>query len=236
LARRLACVVAVSAFVRDRFIDGLASPRKPPVVLPNCIDLESLPPLSSAASRDDLILYVGRLVAEKGPDVFVEAVARALPRLPGWRAEMIGADRFRAGGADTPLIRTVQAQATAAGIAMRGYQAHEQVLETMARAAILVMPSRWQEPFGLTALEAMACGAALVCSPRGGLPEVGGEAALYAEPDDPASVAEAILALARDPGRRAAVAEAGRRRAALFDLRRTGKVLAALRRDLLGST
>jgi glycosyltransferase involved in cell wall biosynthesis len=130
----------------------------------------------------------------------------------------------------------VQAQATAAGIAMRGYQAHEQVLETMARAAILVMPSRWQEPFGLTALEAMACGAALVCSPRGGLPEVGGEAALYAEPDDPASVAEAILALARDPGRRAAVAEAGRRRAALFDLRRTGKVLAALRRDLLGST
>ncbi len=233
-SRRLAGVVAVSDFVRKRFLEGLALGLKPPVVLPNCIDLQALPPQEPVSARERLILYVGRLVAEKGPDVFVGAAARALARLPGWRAEMIGADRFGFGAADTPFVRDLHGRAAAAGIATLGYRMHEQVLEAMAQAAIVVVPSRWQEPFGLTALEAMACGAALVCSPRGGLPEVGGDAVLYAEPDDPLSVSEAILALALDPDRRAAAAEAGRRRAALFDLRRIGKALAALRSDLTG--
>ncbi len=234
VAGRLACVVAVSDFVRDRFADGLAHGLKRPVVLPNCIDLDGLPTPAAPAEREKTILFVGRLVAEKGPDVFVEAAAGAMAWLPGWRAEMIGADRFGAGHAPTPYIRALQAKAAAGGVAMLGYRPHEQVLEAMARAAIVVVPSRWQEPFGLTALEAMACGAALVCSPRGGLPEVGGDAALYAEPDDPAAVADAILALALDPARRAAAAEAGQRRAALFDLRRIGRGLTALRRDLAG--
>ena len=61
----------------------------------------------------------------------------------------------------------------------------------MARAAIVVVPSRWPEPFGLTALEAMACGAALLCSPRGGLPEAAGDAAQTIDPDDPAAMAAA---------------------------------------------
>ena len=64
----------------------------------------------------------------------------------------------------------------------------------MARAAIVVVPSRWQEPFGLTALEALACGAALICSRRGGLPEIGGDVAVYADPDDPRALADAIRA------------------------------------------
>jgi UDP-glucose:(glucosyl)LPS alpha-1,2-glucosyltransferase len=105
----------------------------------------------------------------------------------------------------------------------------------MARAAIVVMPSRWQEPFGLTALEAMASGAALVCSPRGGLPEVGGNAAVYADPDDPPAVAEAIVALAADPARRAAASDAGRRRAQHFDMSDAVAMLHALRRDILAA-
>ncbi|MBV9653772.1 MAG: glycosyltransferase family 4 protein [Acetobacteraceae bacterium] len=232
LAHRLACVVAVSGFVRDRFAEGLP-PGLSPAVLPNCIDFGSLPAAVPAGRRDNLILYVGRLVAEKGPDVFVDAASRALARLPGWRAEIVGADRFGPHGAHTPFIRTLRAQAAEAGISLLGYRPHEEVLASMGRAAIVVVPSRWQEPFGLTALEALACGAALVCSPRGGLPDVGGEAALYAEPDDPGSVAAAILALALDPARRATLGEAGRRRAALFDVSRVGKTLLGLRRELL---
>ena len=179
---------------------------------------------------------MGRLVAEKGPDVFVEAAAGAMARLPGWRAEMIGADRFGVGARRHSVHpghcrrgrRPRASRCSATGT-------HEQVLEAMARAAIVVVPSRWQEPFGLTALEAMACGAALVCSPRGGLPEVGGDAALYAEPDDPAAVADAILALALDPGparggRRGGPKPCGAVRSALGSARR----LTALRRDLIG--
>jgi glycosyltransferase involved in cell wall biosynthesis len=232
LLQRLARVVTVSDYLRRRLLEGVAPPARLPAILPNCIDLGHLPP--SPGARDRTILFVGRVVPEKAPDVFVAACAAALPRLPGWRAEIIGADRFRSDSPDTGFIRGVRSAAGAAGVALLGYRDHPETLAAMARAAILVMPSRWQEPFGLTALEAMACGAALVCSPRGGLPEVGGDAALYADPDDPPAVAAAILSLAADPARLAAQAEAGRRRARRFDLSDAVAMLHALRRDILG--
>jgi glycosyltransferase involved in cell wall biosynthesis len=234
LLQRLARVVTVSDYLRRRLLDGVTPPPgRMPAVLPNCIDLGDLPP--SPPEREKLILFAGRVVPEKAPDVFVAACAAALPRLPGWRAEVIGADRFHKDSPDTGFVRGVRAAAEAAGVRLLGYREHAETLAAMARAAIVVMPSRWQEPFGLTALEAMASGAALVCSPRGGLPEVGGDAALYADPDDPASFAEAIVSLAADPSRLAAAAQAGRRRARRFDLSDAVAMLHALRRDILAA-
>jgi glycosyltransferase involved in cell wall biosynthesis len=234
LLDRLARIVTVSDYLRRRLLKDIAAPEgRAPAVLPNCIDLAALPP--PAAEREKLILFVGRVVPEKAPDVFVAACAAALPRLPGWGAAIIGADRFRDDSPDTGFVRSVRAAATAAGVALLGYRDHPAVLDAMARAAMLVMPSRWQEPFGLTALEAMASGAALVASPRGGLPEVGGETALYADPDDPPAFAAAILALATNPAHLAAQAAAGRARARRFDLPPTAAMLHALRRDILAA-
>jgi glycosyltransferase involved in cell wall biosynthesis len=233
LLGRLARVVTVSDYLRSRLLEGVTPPSgRMPAVLPNCIDLGALPP--PPAMRERLILFVGRVVPEKAPDVFVAACAEALPQLPGWRAEVIGADRFRQDSPDTGFVRSVRAAAEAAGVRLLGYREHAETLAAMARAAIVVMPSRWQEPFGLTALEAMASGAALVCSARGGLPEVGGDAAVYADPDDPPSFAAAIVALAADPARLAARAGAGRKRARRFDLSDAAVMLHALRRDILG--
>jgi alpha-1,3-rhamnosyl/mannosyltransferase len=65
----------------------------------------------------------------------------------------------------------------------------------------------------MTALEAMACGAALACSARGGLAEVTSEAAVPIDPDDIGSVAAALLRLAGDPSLRASLSAAGQRRA-----------------------
>jgi UDP-glucose:(glucosyl)LPS alpha-1,2-glucosyltransferase len=235
LLARLARVVTVSDYLCRRLLEGITPPvGRMPAILPNCIDLAGLPP--PAPTRENLILFVGRVVPEKAPDVFVAACAAVLPRLPGWRAALIGADRFRQDSPDTGFVRSVRAAADAAGIALLGYRDHPETLSAMARAAILVMPSRWQEPFGLTALEAMASGAALICSPRGGLPEVGGDAALYADPDDQAAVTAAILALATDSARLAAQAQAGRRRARRFDLPDAAAMLHTLRRDILGAS
>ena len=80
----------------------------------------------------------------------------------------------------------------------------------------------------------MASGAALVCSPRGGLREVAGDAALYADPDQPEDIALALRALGGDEPRRIAMAEAGRARARLFDLPVIAEQLASLRRGVLG--
>jgi UDP-glucose:(glucosyl)LPS alpha-1,2-glucosyltransferase len=231
LLSHLAGMVTVSAYLRQRLLEGIAAPRTTPAVLPNCIDLAALP---ATEPRQRVILFVGRVVPEKAPDAFVAACRLALPRLPGWRAEIIGADRFRADSPDTRFVRRVREAAEAAGVSLLGYRDHPAVMNALAAAAIVVVPSRWAEPFGLVALEAMASGAALVCSSRGGLPEVAGDAALYADPDDPTAVAEAILALARDEARREALAAAGRERARQFDLRPTLARLVSLRQAMIG--
>lgn len=233
LLARLARVVTASDWLRRRLLDGVSpAPTRPPAVLPNCLDLPAEAPPASA--REPVILYAGRLVADKGADLFVEACAAALPHLPGWRAEMIGADRFGPDSPETPFLRALRPRAAAAGVVLRGYRPHDAVMAAMARAAIVAVPSRWEEPFGLAALEAMACGAALVCSPRGGLPEVAGDAALYADPARPGALADALLALARDPALRAALGEAGRARARAFCAPRAARALLALRGEILG--
>ena len=232
--RSLARVVAVSSYVAARLTDGLADWNPPPSVQPNCIDLGAMPPRLPQHSRDRLILFAGRLVPEKGADSFVEACAGALPDLPGWRAEIIGARRLRPGNACDAYSNAVQRAAEAAGVRLAGHQPHAEVLAAMARAAIVVVPSRWPEPFGLTALEAMASGGALICSARGNLGSLVRDAAVLADPDDPQALADAITRLARDEPRRAALGEAGLQRAQAFDIKPGAARLDRLRREILG--
>ena len=220
-------VACVSDWLRGRFLQGL--PEGAEVrVLPNCIELANLP--QPSAGREKLILFVGRVVADKGADAFVAACAAVLPQRPGWRAAIIGADRFSPDAPDTPFLAALRPRAEAAGIAMHGHQPHRTVLEAMARAAIVVVPSRWQEPFGMTALEAMGCGAALVVSPRPGLLEVVGDAALLAEPDH---LEPALLRLTGDASLQAALSRRALARARLFDIGPARGRLAAMRADAL---
>jgi glycosyltransferase involved in cell wall biosynthesis len=92
-----------------------------------------------------------------------------------------------------------------------------------AAAHCLVFPSR-TEGFGLPPVEAMLCDCPVVIAPAGALPEVCGDAVLYAGVDDVAGWREAI-ALLRDPALRHAKVAAGRRRAARFTWRRAGQAL-----------
>jgi glycosyltransferase involved in cell wall biosynthesis len=227
----LARIATASGYLGECLLDGVFDPPEQPFVLHNCLDLREVPP--PAAERGTKIVFAGRVVGDKGADAFVEACARALPGLPGWRAVMLGGDRFGPDNPDTPFLRALRPRAAAAGIDMLGYRPHAEILAEMSRAAIVVVPSRWPEPFGLVAVEAMACGAALLCSNRGGLAEVTGEAALPINPDDPDGFAAAIRLLATDPGRRESLAAAGLKRARRFDLAAIGPVLDDLRAETI---
>ena len=180
------------------------------------------------------ILFAGRVVADKGADLFVDACALALPMLPGWTATMIGADRFGPDSPETPFLRALRPRAAAAGVAMDGFRPHAEVLAAMAAAAIVVVPGRWPEPFGLVALEALASGATLIFTPRGALSDIVGEAGVPVRPDA-ADIAAAVVALARDPERRADLAHAGRRQAKKFEIGAVARRLDAERDRILAT-
>jgi glycosyltransferase involved in cell wall biosynthesis len=87
-------------------------------------------------------------------------------------------------------------------------------------AAVGMVLTTGPEPFGRTALEAMASGAALMTSGRGGLAEICGPCAVTVEPSDAKGIAAALGQLLDAPDRRAELASAGRKRVeALFDIR-----------------
>ncbi len=218
-------VVCVSEFLAARYRTGLAGAG--PVVLPNPLSVAELPP--RALERRKTLLFVGRITADKAPDVFIAACAQTLPHLPGWTARMIGGDRFGPDSPETAYVTAMCADAARAGVAFEGPRPHAQVLAAMAEAAIVLVPSRWDEPFGLTALEALASGAALITTGQGGLREVAGEAAWFVPPGDVPATAAAILSLATDEASRAALAQAGLAQAARFETAALADRLNALR-------
>ncbi len=228
LLARLATVAPVSDYVRQRLLEGVET-RAAVEVFPNFVDLTAVP----KPAPQKCILFAGRVAMDKGADSFVAACAKALKLLPGWRAEIVGADEPGWEGIDPVFLSKLKLDADAANVALLGWRPNADVLRAMAKAAIVVVPSREPEPFGLSALEAMACGAPLLCSPRGGLAEVMGAAALPINPDDPAMIAANIVALALDAPRRKALSQAGLAQAAGFSAIIAMHRLAELRQRVL---
>ncbi|WP_237933710.1 glycosyltransferase family 4 protein [Acetobacter senegalensis] len=206
-------IVAVSEWVRSRFVSQ--NVKACVRVLPNSLTMASLP--AQPDQREKCLLFAGRVVADKGADAFVAACAQLLPRYPDWRADMIGADRFGPDSPETPFLAALRPKAIEAGVVLHGYQPHEVVLNAMAHDAIVVVPSRWPEPFGMSALEAMGCGAALVASRKGSLPDVVGDTGLYADPDDLPKLVQVIERLMMDEPLRQTLGQDARQRAWLFD-------------------
>jgi glycosyltransferase involved in cell wall biosynthesis len=99
-------------------------------------------------------------------------------------------------------------------------------------AAALVAPS-FYEGFGLTALEAMACGVPTVVSNRGSLPEVAGDTGLLIDPDRPDSLVDALRRALTDDTWRQHSRAAGLARAATFTWRRTARTVLSVYRRVL---
>ena len=120
------------------------------------------------------VLFVGRLVPEKGVHFYVEAVKALAHKHSEWTFGLIGS--FKLGDnknrdfySDTIIkkIRSVSPQAQ-----FYGFQDQKFVEEKMKSASIVIIPSVWEEPFGLVAAEAMSNGACIIASKVGGIPEI----------------------------------------------------------------
>ena len=198
-------VVAVSDFIRQRFCAELPEGCAERVAMvPNTVDAAAFEP--NTLKRPE-VLFVGRLIPEKGALPLLMALQQVLPDFPDWTARFIGAWHFGQSKPRYPHekeLHTRHAQFCADRIHFEGYRPYAGVIQAFNHAAIAVVPSLWQEPFGRTALEAMAAGCAVIASPRGGLPEVVGDAGLLVEPEV-ADLAAALRQLMADAPLRAAL-------------------------------
>jgi glycosyltransferase involved in cell wall biosynthesis len=194
LLEESAAIICVSDFVRRCFLDGIDDPLGRVHVLHT-----GVPRAPEFPAKEKRIIYVGRVVLEKGVLELVKALAHILPRHPDWSAEIIGARWF--GGGERPTAyedAVAKAASSCDRITLGGFKPHEKVLAAFARASIAVVPSLWDDPFPRTALEALAQGCALVCSTRGGLPELGSGRAVYLGPISTQSLSEALKRLISD--------------------------------------
>ena len=114
-----------------------------------------------------------------------------------------------------PILAKVKELGIQDRVIFTGFVADEDLPALISSATLLAMPSKY-EGFGLPVLEAMACGTPVIASNRSSLPEVGGDAALYARPNDPASWAHLIDRVWNDDELRASLRERGFKQAAKF--------------------
>ena len=185
-------------------------------VVPCGVDLELFTPDGPAEPRDPgvpRVVVVTRLVERKG----VEDVLRALVHVPN--AELVVAGGRDAAHLDEdPEARRLRRLAAELGVAarvdFRGAVAHDHV-PALLRSADVFVTAPWYEPFGMTPLEAMACGVPVVASAVGGIVDtvVDGVTGLHVPPRRPDRIGAALHTLLTDPGLARRLGSAGVERA-----------------------
>jgi glycosyltransferase involved in cell wall biosynthesis len=191
--QRLVCRTGTNVYI-SRMMQATIG--LPGIVIPNSYD-EDIFRLLPDVPRDLDFAYVGRLVPEKGVDVFIDALARLGSRR--FTATIIGAG---------PEEERLKAQVDASGVADRvtfpGIVRGDALARLLNRHRVLVVPSRWEEPFGIVALEGAACGCVVVGTQSGGLVEAVGPCGPLVPKEDPQALAAALARLADHPDELAA--------------------------------
>ena len=160
-------IVFVSEWVRKRFFFELDKKltTKTEVIYPSVNK-------QKATKKYEFITFVGRLNYSKGYDIFKKAISIILDEFPKWKAFSVGDEDRR-----TIYINHLQHKEL-------GFINHKKTLELLNKSEIAVVPSRWEEPFGRTALEASSRGCATIISNKGGLTETTDHGVILKKIDD----------------------------------------------------
>lgn len=222
-AARADMVIAVSEFTRGQVISLLGvEPARVRVVHHGIRALG----LSGNVARQKVILNVGAIQKRKNIARLVEAFEAVDP---AWRLVLIGSSGYGA----AEIHARIAASPAAQRISVLGYVTAEELAAWYARAMVFAFPSL-DEGFGMPVLEAMAAGTPVLTSTRSALPEVAGEAALLADPEDAGALAHALQRLTQDEDLRARLSGLGVKHARQFTWEKAVDQTWKVYLDLLG--
>ena len=198
-------VICISERVREQVLEGLGRSCRTSVVY-NGVDPELFSPGSETSSGEPLVLSVGNLIAIKGHDLLIRAVASLAPEFPELTLDIIG---------DGPERSRLQALARQLQVPDRvhflGRQSRHQVAAAMRRCTVFALPSRY-EGLGCVYLEAMSVGKPAIGCRGQGIAEIiqHGSNGFLVGPDNEKELALALAMLLRDPVRRRNLGAAAR--------------------------
>jgi glycosyltransferase involved in cell wall biosynthesis len=172
--------IAMTEFARGKFIEA-GLPAEKIVIKPNFLEPDPGP----RNGPGTYALFVGRIQDEKGAGLLLDAWQRLRQRIP---LRVIG---------DGPQRSELESRALrkgVSGISFEGRQARDYVLKAMKGARFLIFPSQWYEIFGVTIVEAFACGLPVIGSRLGSVQEVveSGRTGLLFRPGDAEELAEKV--------------------------------------------
>lgn len=195
LKRFLLRFAAVSISVSKALADDLGSPS---LVIPNPYR-DHLFRLLPEEPRERDLVFLGRLVSDKGVDVLLKAL-----KLLADRGIQPGLTVVGQGPEEPRLREQAEREGLAGQVTFLGARTGEELVRLLNRHRVLVVPSRYDEPFGIVALEGIACGCAVVGSAGGGLPEAIGPCGRTFRNGDAAELAAVLAQVLADSGARAA--------------------------------
>ncbi len=164
-------------------------------------------PASPSLLEVPTVVYAGRLVREKGVDILLRAFAKINEKLPSARLLIAG---------DGPKRNELKLLISDLNIASKttlcGHLSHTELDNILGRAWVHAAPSVWAEPFGITVVEAMMRGTAVVASDSGGPREIieNGKSGFLVPPGDADALAEKLLLLLSDRNLSETLGRAGR--------------------------
>jgi mannosyltransferase len=236
LIRRIDAVIATSD-ISASFLKRKAT------IVPHGVDTDRYaPPADRAVAFAEAGLpgryaigCFGRVRAQKGTDVFVDAMCRLLPRYPDFIAVIVGAITLDQTAFANDLKARIEAAGLQSRVVMTGELPIEELPRWYRRLTVYAFTSR-NEGFGLTLLEAMSSGAAMVAS-RAGAAELvveDGVTGVLTQPGDVEALVAALEPMLRDPAAAAAMGERARARViAEFSLDAEANKIAGVYRTLV---
>jgi len=144
--------------------------------------------------RDLDLVFVGRLVSDKGADLLLHAIAKLLEDKINTSTSIIGS------GPELPRLQNLAEQLGIANLVnFTGPKRGEELARYINRHQIMVIPSLWAEPFGVVALEGAACGCVIVGSKRGGLSDAIGPCGITFENGNCSELVQSLKQMLSDP-------------------------------------
>ncbi len=148
-------IIFISKWVKQRFFKNLPalSDNKTQIIY------HSIDPIEKKIKKNKQIIFVGKLNESKGYDLYCKSMFKVLNLYKDWKAYSVGEEK------------RFQNYPTHKRHFNLGQISHNKVLDFLSESEIAIIPSRWEEPFGRTALEASSRGCATIISNTGGLAE-----------------------------------------------------------------